>query len=102
MEPKNTTVESSINGTEYREREETRVFIEEYRRARAKRVVFETTVGTYYRTPRQAMPASWRPPFLRRDQNNKEEAKKNTASRPRKTEKSRFSSLCYRHVFPDK
>ena len=101
MEHKNTTVESSINGTEYRDREETRTFIEAYRRARSKRVEFETVVGTYYGTPRQAMPVAWRPPLLRRNQNNKEETKKNTTSCTRKTKKSRFSSLCYRQVFPD-
>lgn len=101
MELKNIIVEASTNAKD-RKREGTRTFIEAYRRARTERVVSETTVGTYYRTPRQAMPAAWRPPFLRRNKDHKKEAKKDTASCTQKTRKSRFSSPYYRHLFPNK
>lgn len=88
MENKSITLESSINFKtkeeyeQYRKRENARAFVEEMRRKRAQRILLETTVGTYHRTPRPYMPDSWREGFFRRDKNDKTETKKDSTRNP--------------------
>lgn len=81
MGSKSFTFESSINfktKEEYeayrRKRENARALIEEIHRARAKRVLSETTVATYHRTPRPYMPAAWRSDIFCGNKDDKKEA----------------------------